>query len=195
MVILSNSWRWDESNFRNPGVWGKNPHLYKYSTIQLGLKCVFKILYLFIIICNAKKPAFNCFQISSSTQYFWYRNTLEISDDVNNPDNFNWPIAACLLAAWCLVYLCIVKGITENPKIIYVTAIYPYVVLIIFFFRGITLEGMEDGIRHLFKPKVYKFLFQCYRLILIRHYRSYFTKYNFFWCIISLKNWRTLLCG
>merc|ERR1712141_305224 len=65
-------------------------------------------------------------------------------------------IAACLLAAWCLVYLCIVKGITENPKIIYVTAIYPYVVLIIFFFRGITLEGMEDGIRHLFKPKFEK---------------------------------------
>ena len=135
--------------------------MYKYSTIELGLKFVFKIFKLFIIICNAKKPAFNCFQISSSTQYFWYRNTLEISDDVNNPDNFNWPIAACLLAAWCLVYLCIVKGITENPKIIYVTAIYPYVVLIIFFFRGITLEGMEDGIRHLFKPKVYKSIFQC----------------------------------
>jgi solute carrier family 6 amino acid/orphan transporter-like 15/16/17/18/20 len=95
-------------------------------------------------------------EMSSSTQYFWYRNTLEISDDVNNPDNFNWPIAACLLAAWCLVYLCIVKGITENPKIIYVTAIYPYVVLIIFFFRGITLEGMEDGVRHLFKPKFEK---------------------------------------
>jgi hypothetical protein len=93
-------------------------------------------------------------QKSSPTQYFWYRNTLEISDNVNNPDNFNWPIAACLLAAWCLVYLCIVKGITENPKIIYVTAIYPYVVLIIFFFRGITLEGCGDGIKHLFKPKV-----------------------------------------
>ena len=93
-------------------------------------------------------------QKSSPTQYFWYRNTLEVSDDVNNPDNFNWPIAGCLLLAWCLVYLCIVKGITENPKIIYITAIYPYVVLIIFFFRAITLEGMEDGISHLFKPKV-----------------------------------------
>ena len=97
---------------------------------------------------------FICSQKSSPTQYFWYRNTLEVSDDVNNPDNFNWPIAGCLLLAWCLVYLCIVKGITENPKIIYITAIYPYVVLIIFFFRAITLEGMEDGISHLFKPKV-----------------------------------------
>ena len=94
------------------------------------------------------------FQKSSPTQYFWYRNTLEISDDINNADNFNWPIAGCLLLAWCLVYLCIVKGITENPKIIYITAIYPYIVLIIFFFRAVTLEGMEDGIRHLFNPKV-----------------------------------------
>ena len=52
------------------------------------------------------------------------------------------------------MYVCIVKGITENPKIIYVTAIYPYVVLIVFFFRAVTLEGMGDGIVHLFKPKV-----------------------------------------
>ncbi len=93
-------------------------------------------------------------QASSPTQYFWYRETLDISGNIEDPDNFNWPICLCLLAAWTLVYLCIIKGITENPKIIYITAIYPYVVLVIFFFRGITLEGMTDGIVHLFKPKV-----------------------------------------
>ena len=54
----------------------------------------------------------------------------------------------------CLVYICIIKGITENPKIIYITAIYPYVVLIVFFFRAVTLEGMSAGVVHLFKPKV-----------------------------------------
>jgi solute carrier family 6 amino acid/orphan transporter-like 15/16/17/18/20 len=69
-------------------------------------------------------------------------------------ENFNWVIAVCLLIAWILVYLCIIKGITESPTVIYVTAIYPYVVLIIFFFRAITLPGMEDGIIHLFTPKV-----------------------------------------
>ena len=35
----------------------------------------------------------------------------------------------------------------------YVTAIFPYVVLIIFFFRGITLKGATDGIAHLFTPR------------------------------------------
>ena len=67
---------------------------------------------------------------------------------------FNWTIAACLLLAWLLVYVCIIKGITENPIIIYITAIYPYVVLIIFLIRALTLPGMGDGIAYLFTPQV-----------------------------------------
>ena len=31
---------------------------------------------------------------------------------------------------------------------------FPYIVLIIFFGRAVTLRGMEDGIAHLFTPKV-----------------------------------------
>lgn len=46
-----------------------------------------------------------------------------------------------------------VQGITESGKVVYVTAIFPYVVLIIFFFRGITLKGATDGIEYLFTPR------------------------------------------
>lgn len=42
----------------------------------------------------------------------------------------------------------------ERFQVVYVTATFPYFVLIIFFFRGITLEGMSDGLIHLFKPDV-----------------------------------------
>ena len=51
-------------------------------------------------------------------------------------------------------FQCIIKGITESPFVIWITALYPYVVLVIFFIRAIFLEGMADGILHLFKPKV-----------------------------------------
>ncbi|XP_030750013.1 sodium-dependent neutral amino acid transporter B(0)AT3 [Sitophilus oryzae] len=90
--------------------------------------------------------------ISTPTQYFWYRTTLMISPDIDTPEAFNWKIALALVAAWILVYLCMIKGIASSGKVVYVTATFPYLVLIIFFFRGITLKGAFDGLRHLFTP-------------------------------------------
>lgn len=75
------------------------------------------------------------------------------SPSVNEPEQFNFPIGLALVIAWTLIYLCMVQGITESGKVVYVTAIFPYVVLIIFFFRGITLPGAWNGINHLFNPK------------------------------------------
>nr|XP_012137826.1 PREDICTED: sodium- and chloride-dependent transporter XTRP3 isoform X3 [Megachile rotundata] len=94
--------------------------------------------------------------VSSPTQYFWYRTTLMISDDINTPELFNWKIALALVIAWILVYMCMIKGIASSGKVVYVTATFPYIVLIIFFFRGVTLKGMSDGLRHLFTPKWWK---------------------------------------
>ncbi|XP_037787421.1 sodium-dependent neutral amino acid transporter SLC6A17-like [Penaeus monodon] len=95
---------------------------------------------------------------SSPTEYFWYRETLEISPDINHPEKFNWKIAICLLIAWLLTYLCMAKGIASSGKVVYVTATFPYLVLVIFFVRGITLRGMEDGLKHLFTPDWEKLL-------------------------------------
>jgi len=92
-------------------------------------------------------------EIAGGTQYFWYRETLNIAPGINGDSSFNFTIAFCLLLAWVMVYFCIIKGITEDPIVIYITAIYPYVVLFIFFFRAITLEGMGPGVAHLFTPK------------------------------------------
>lgn len=74
------------------------------------------------------------------------------SEDINITAPFNWKIAIALCIAWVLVYMCMIKGIASSGKVVYVTATFPYIVLIIFFFRGITLHGMSDGLRHLFTP-------------------------------------------
>lgn len=63
------------------------------------------------------------------------------SPSVNEPEQMNYTMAMSLIIAWTLIYLCMVQGITESSKIVYLTAIYPYVTLIIFFFRGIFLDG------------------------------------------------------
>ena len=53
--------------------------------------------------------------------YFWYRETLNISPDVESPQEVNWIIASCLILSWVPVYLAMVKGITESPKVVYVS--------------------------------------------------------------------------
>jgi len=39
-------------------------------------------------------------------------------------------------------------------QVAYVTAVFPYIVLTILFFRGVTLDGAGDGVEFLFKPDV-----------------------------------------
>ena len=39
-------------------------------------------------------------------------------------------------------------------QVAYVTAVFPYIVLTILFFRGVTLDGAGDGMEFLFKPDV-----------------------------------------
>ena len=46
------------------------------------------------------------------------------------------------------------KGIQSSGKVVYFTAIFPYVVLTIFFLRGVTLPGAFAGLHHMFQPKV-----------------------------------------
>lgn len=50
--------------------------------------------------------------------------------------------------------VCIVIYFWFLLQVVYVTATFPYLVLIIFFFRGITLHGFERGLEHLFVPEV-----------------------------------------
>ena len=53
-----------------------------------------------------------------------------------------------------MIYLIIMKGIESSGKVVYFTALFPYIVMTIFFIRGITLKGAGAGLSHMFSPKV-----------------------------------------
>ena len=93
-------------------------------------------------------------QLTGPFEYYWYRQTLNVTDDVNDWSNFNWPIAFCLLLAWLISYICLVKGLSSSKRLVYIISIFPYVILVIFFFRAINLRGMNHGLRYLFAPDV-----------------------------------------
>ncbi|XP_067040112.1 sodium- and chloride-dependent GABA transporter 1-like [Acropora muricata] len=86
-------------------------------------------------------------------QFYFYHHALQISTSIEDGGiGMNWKLAGCLVFAWVITYLCVVKGIKSSGKVVYFTATFPYVILIILFFRGVTLEGAGNGIKAFFNP-------------------------------------------
>uniref|UniRef100_A0A665TEG2 Transporter n=1 Tax=Echeneis naucrates TaxID=173247 RepID=A0A665TEG2_ECHNA len=93
-------------------------------------------------------------QQSSTIDYYFYRVTLNSSATITDSEGLHWPIVICLLAAWTVIAICCIRGISTSGKVLYITAILPYIVLAIFLIRGMTLKGALSGIKFLFTPKV-----------------------------------------
>lgn len=93
-------------------------------------------------------------QSKGPTTYFFYRETLDISESIDAGGTMNWKMLVSLTCAWLIVYGCMCKGIKTSGKVVYFTAIFPYFVMIIFFARAMTLDGIGVGLEYLFTPKV-----------------------------------------
>ncbi|XP_059911232.1 sodium-dependent neutral amino acid transporter B(0)AT3-like [Gadus macrocephalus] len=91
-------------------------------------------------------------ELGTPVNYFWYRRTLNITPDIDASGSLQWWLVLCLATAWCLVYICFIRGIETIGKAVYVTATFPYLVLTIFLVRALTLPGALDGLVYLFTP-------------------------------------------
>ncbi|XP_051882556.1 sodium-dependent proline transporter [Pristis pectinata] len=85
----------------------------------------------------------------SASEVFWNEQVLGLSGSsgLDDPGPVRWPLAICLLAAWVFIFLCCLKGIRSSGKIVYITATFPYLVLIVLIIRGATLQGSLQGVK------------------------------------------------
>uniref|UniRef100_A0A2P2I201 Sodium-dependent neutral amino acid transporter B(0)AT3-like n=2 Tax=Hirondellea gigas TaxID=1518452 RepID=A0A2P2I201_9CRUS len=109
------------------------------------------------VIGNLTVPVAEC-ELSSETAYFWFRQTIDAGDSISEPGNVKWWMALCLVLSWFLVWICIMRGIQSSGKVVYFTALFPYMILIIFFGRAVTLKGAGVGLKHMFTPDMSKLL-------------------------------------
>ncbi|KAM4663387.1 uncharacterized protein O3C94_011618 [Discoglossus pictus] len=86
--------------------------------------------------------------IELPSEQYWNKVALRRSSGLDETGEVVWYLALCLLLAWIIAGAALVKGIKSSGKVVYFTALFPYVVLIILLVRGVTLEGARDGIEY-----------------------------------------------
>ncbi|XP_063821760.1 sodium- and chloride-dependent GABA transporter ine isoform X2 [Ostrinia nubilalis] len=86
------------------------------------------------------------------TEQFFEKKVLNISNGIEFPGGMRWELAACLVCAWVLVYFALWKSIKSSAKVRYITTTLPFLLIIVFLGRSLTLDGADVGLRYFFKP-------------------------------------------
>ena len=73
-------------------------------------------------------------------------------------------------------------------QVVYFTAVFPYVVLIVLFFRGVTLEGAGIGVRKFFDPQVKHTFCDFANLLLSSRISAFLFEVYLLWVFLSAQN-------
>lgn len=76
-----------------------------------------------------------------------------MSSGLDEPRSLRWELVACLLVAWVLVYFAVWKSVRSSGRMLYFTATLPFVLVLVFLGRALTLDGADVGLRYFFKPE------------------------------------------
>ena len=54
---------------------------------------------------------------STPVNYFWYRNTLDITPNIEISGSLKWWMVISVATAWGVMYICFIKGIESMGKV------------------------------------------------------------------------------
>ncbi|CAL1674397.1 unnamed protein product [Lasius platythorax] len=84
---------------------------------------------------------------------FFDKKVLQISSGIEEPGILRWELVACLITAWIIVYFSIWKSIKSSAQVRYLTATLPFLLIVVFLTRSLTLEGAAKGLQFFFHPR------------------------------------------
>ncbi|VEN52504.1 unnamed protein product [Callosobruchus maculatus] len=83
---------------------------------------------------------------TTAADEFLHLEILKISSGIEDVGSIDIYVLLCNIVSWIIVYLCIMRGIKSVGRVIYFTALFPFVVLFCLLIRGLTLPGAWDGV-------------------------------------------------
>lgn len=98
--------------------------LYVYQKNHTG-DFLIRVMTLCLCFCLYTGVVPECLK-SSATTYYWYREALNISNSISEGGGLNWKMTVCLLAAWSMVCLAMIKGIQSSGKVNIVCTIHHF---------------------------------------------------------------------
>uniref|UniRef100_A0A3B3YVG1 Transporter n=1 Tax=Poecilia mexicana TaxID=48701 RepID=A0A3B3YVG1_9TELE len=101
---------------------------------------------------NCTDHATNSSYSSTASQEFFHK-MLGQTSGVEETGILRWELFLILILAWILIYLCIFKGVKSTGKVVYFTALFPYVILIALLINNVQLPGASDGISFFIVPE------------------------------------------
>ena len=106
---------------------------------------------------NSKEPEINCLQgnethtkvhLIQPAVDFWERSVLNVSNGIDEGYlDINWFMFACLFGCWIFIYFCLWKGVKSTGKVVWITATAPFVLIMVFLIRALTLPNAGVGVR------------------------------------------------
>ncbi|XP_061559123.1 sodium- and chloride-dependent GABA transporter ine [Phycodurus eques] len=107
---------------------------------------------------NCTDRAANGSYSSTASQEFFRYKMLRQTGGIEEAGAIRWELFLILVLAWILIYLCIFKGTQSTGKVVYVTALLPYVILVALLVNNVQLPGAERGISFFIVPEWDKLL-------------------------------------
>ncbi|KAM6907479.1 sodium- and chloride-dependent GABA transporter ine [Xenentodon cancila] len=107
---------------------------------------------------NCTDHATNSSYSSTASQEFFKYKMLEQTSGVGEAGTLRWELFLILILAWILIYFCIFKGVKSTGKVVYFTALFPYVILIALLINNVQLPGALNGITFFIVPEWDKLL-------------------------------------
>ncbi|XP_063869665.1 sodium- and chloride-dependent glycine transporter 2-like [Scylla paramamosain] len=87
---------------------------------------------------------------------FFHYKILGLSEGIHEPGALVWSLVGASAIVWGVTFLSIFKGVKVLGKVVWFTATFPLLMLVVLFLRGVTLPGAINGISYYIVPNFSK---------------------------------------